>query len=90
TLRGANTAAVYLFDDGDLCGVPAYDSKVLAGQNFIILGDFSKVAIGSWGDMELDLDQTSKRAQGAIVARVWHDFAVVLTNPEAFRVIKLA
>jgi len=90
TLRGANTAAVYLFDDGDLCGVPAFDSKVLAGQNFIILGDFSKVAIGSWGDMELDLDQTSKRAQGAIVARVWHDFAVVLTNPEAFRVIKLA
>jgi len=90
TLRGANTAAVYLFDDGDLCGVPAYDSKVLAGQNFIILGDFSKVAIGSWGDMELDMDQTSKRAQGAIVARVWSDFAVVLTNPEAFRVIKLA
>jgi len=90
TLRGANTAAVYLFDDGDLCGVPAFDSKVLAGQDFIILGDFSKVAIGSWGDMELDLDQTSKRAQGAIVARVWHDFAVVLTNPEAFRVIKLA
>lgn len=90
TLRGANTAAVYLFDDGDLCGVPAYDSKVLAGQNFIILGDFSKVAIGSWGDMELDLDQTTKRAQGALVARVWSDFAVVLTNPEAFRVIKLA
>lgn len=90
TLRGTNTAAVYLFDQGDLCGVPAYDSKVLAGQDFVILGDFSKVAIGSWGDMELDLDQTSKRAQAALVARVWHDFAVVLTNPEAFRVIKLA
>lgn len=90
TLRGTNTAAVYLFDDGDLCGVPAFDSKILAGQDFIILGDFSKVAIGSWGDMELDLDQTSKRAQAALVARVWHDFAVVLTNPEAFRVIKLA
>ncbi len=90
TLRGTNTAAVYLFDDGDLCGVPAFDSKILASQDFIILGDFSKVAIGSWGDMELDLDQTTKRAQGALVARVWHDFAVVLTNPEAFRVIKLA
>jgi len=91
TLRGTNTAAVYLFDDGDLCGVPAYDSKVLAGQDFIILGDMSKIAIGQWGDtLELDLDDTTNRNRGSVIARVWADIDFVLTNPEAFRVIKLA
>lgn len=91
TLRGTNTAAVYLFDDGDLCGVPAYDSKVLAGQDFIIMGDYSKVAIGQWGDaLELDLDDTTNRNRGSVIARVWADIDFVLTNPEAFRVIKLA
>lgn len=91
TLRGTNTAAVYLFDDGDLCGVPAYDSKVLAGQDFIILGDFSKVAIAQWGDaLELDMDDTTNRNRGSVIARVWADLDFVLTNPEAFRVIKLA
>ncbi len=91
TLRGTNTAAVYLFDDGDLCGVPAYDSKVLAGQDFIILGDFSKVAIAQWGDaLELDMDDTTNRNRGSVIARVWADLDFVLTNPEAFRIIKLA
>ena len=91
TLRGTNSAAVYLFDDGDLCGVPAYDSKVLAGQDFIILGDMSKIAIGQWGDaLELDLDDTTNRNRGSVIARVWADIDFVLTNPEAFRVIKLA
>jgi len=91
TLRGANTAAVYLFDDGDLCGVPAYDSKVLAGTgDFVILGDFSKVAIGQWGDaIELDMDDTTNRNRGSVIARVWADIAFALTNPEAFRVIKI-
>ncbi len=91
TLRGANTAAVYLFDDGDLCGVPAYDSKVLAGAgDFVILGDFSKVAIGQWGDaIELDMDDTTNRNRGSVIARVWADIAFALTNPEAFRVIKI-
>jgi len=90
TLRGTNTAAVYLFDDGDLCGVPSYDSKVLAGQDFIILGDFSKVAIAQWGDaLELDMDDTTNRNRGSVIARVWADLDFVLTNPEAFRVIKL-
>lgn len=91
TLRGTNTAAVYIFDDGDLCGVPAYESKVLAGQDFVILGDFSKVAIAQWGDaLELDLDDTTNRNRGSVIARVWADIDFVLTNPEAFRVIKLA
>jgi len=91
TLRGANTAAVYLFDDGDLCGVPAYDSKVLAGQNFIILGDFSKVAIAQWGDsLELDMDDTTNRNRGSVIARVWADLDFAVLVPEAFRIIKLA
>lgn len=91
TLRGQNSSAVYLFDNGDLCGVPAYDSKVLAGQDFVIFGDFSKVAIAQWGDaLELDLDDTTNRNRGSVIARVWADIDFVLTNPEAFRVIKLA
>lgn len=91
TLRGTNTAAVYLFDDGDLCGVPAYDSKVLAGAgDFVILGDFSKLAIAQWGDsLELDMDDTTNRNRGSVIARVWADIDFALTNPEAFRVIKI-
>lgn len=91
TLRGDNTAAVYLFDDGDLCGVPAYDSKVLAGAgDFVILGDFSKLAIAQWGDsLELDMDNTTNRNRGSVIARVWADFDFALTNPEAFRVLKI-
>ncbi|EPS8493928.1 phage major capsid protein [Yersinia enterocolitica] len=90
TLRGDNTAAVYLFDDGDLCGVPAYDSKVLAGQGeFVILGDFSNIAIGEWGSLELDLDDTTNRNKGSVIARVWADIDFKLTRPEAFQVIRI-
>jgi len=91
TLRGNNSSAVYLFDDGDLCGVPAYDSKVLAGQDFIILGDFSKLAIAQWGDsLELDMDDTTNRNRGSVIARVWADLDFAVLVPEAFRIIKLA
>jgi len=91
TLRGDNTAGVYLFDDGDLCGVPAYDSKILAGQNFIILGDFSKLAIAQWGDsLELDMDTTTNRNRGSVIARIWADLDFAVLVPEAFRIIKLA
>jgi len=91
TLRGNNSSAVYLFDDGDLCGVPAYDSKVLAGQNFIILGDFSKLAIAQWGDsLELDMDTTTNRNRGSVIARIWADLDFAVLVPEAFRIIKLA
>jgi len=91
TLRGANTAAVYLFDEGDLCGVPAYDSKVLAGQDFIILGDFSKVAIAQWGDsLELDMDDTTNRNRGSVIARIFADVDFAVLVPESFRIIKLA
>ncbi|QKJ15574.1 phage major capsid protein [Yersinia kristensenii] len=90
TLRGENTAAVYLLDDGDLCGVPAYDSKVLAGQGeFVILGDFSNIAIGEWGSLELDLDDTTNRNKGSVIARVWADIDFKLTRPEAFQVIRI-
>ncbi len=91
TLRGQNTSGVYLFDEGDLCGVPAYDSKVLAGQDFIILGDFSKLAIAQWGDsLELDMDDTTNRNRGSVIARVWADLDFAVLVPEAFRIIKLA
>lgn len=91
TLRGDNTAGVYLFDEGDLCGVPAYDSKILAGQNFIILGDFSKLAIAQWGDsLELDMDTTTNRNRGSVIARIWADLDFAVLVPEAFRIIKLA
>ncbi|CQI92582.1 phage prohead protease%2C HK97 family [Yersinia rohdei] len=90
TLRGTNTSAVYLLDDGDLCGVPAYDSKVLAGAGeFVILGDFSNIAIGEWGSLELDIDDTTNRNKGSIVARVWADLDVKLTRTEAFHVIRI-
>ncbi|MEG3135658.1 phage major capsid protein [Rouxiella sp. T17] len=90
TLVGANTGAVYLLDDGDLCGLPAYSSSVLAGAgDFVILGDFSNVAIASWGDLELDLDDTTNRNKGSVIARVWADIDYVLTRPEAFQIIKI-
>ncbi|HDL7633117.1 TPA: phage major capsid protein [Yersinia enterocolitica] len=90
TLRGANTAAVYLLDDGDLCGVPAFDSKVLAGLGeFVILGDFSNIAIGEWGSLELDLDDTTNRNKGSVIARIWADIDYKLTRPEAFQVIRI-
>lgn len=90
TLRGENTAAVYLLDDGDLCGVPAFDSKILAGQgDFVILGDFSNIAIGEWGSLELDMDDTTNRNKGSVIARVWADIDFKLTRPEAFQVIRI-
>lgn len=90
TLRGVNTAAVYLLDDGDLCGVPAFDSKLLAGQGeFVIFGDFSNIAIGEWGSLELDLDNTTNRNKGSVIARVWADIDFKLTRPEAFQVIRI-
>lgn len=89
TLRGTNTAAVYLLDDGMCAGVPAFDSKVLAGEQFIILGDFGNLAIGEWAAMSVDYDDTTYRSKGASVVRLWADIAFALTRPEAFRVLRI-
>ncbi|WP_261451833.1 phage major capsid protein [Serratia liquefaciens] len=89
TLRGTNTAAVYLFDDGMLAGIPAYDSKVLSGNEYVIIGDFGNLAIAEWNTMSVDYDDTTYRSKGASVVRVWADIDFVLTRPEAFRVLKL-
>ncbi|EFV2276502.1 phage major capsid protein, partial [Salmonella enterica] len=70
-----------------LANRPVHSSGVLeAGQ--ILVGDFSAITIGEWEGLEIDLDDTTFRSQGAIVPRVWCDLDWAVTDKQCLRVMK--
>lgn len=80
--KGGNQAA-NVWVDGTIDGTPAYNTSNVSGSN-VIFGDFSNLAIGSWGGIDLCVDPYTKAAdaQVRIVINAFFDAAVL--RPEAF------
>lgn len=64
-----NGVSGYIIENGKLAGYDVVTSGVIPADH-IVLGDFSGITIGEWGGLELDMDDTTYRAQSAIVPRV--------------------
>ncbi|ECE0403416.1 major capsid protein [Salmonella enterica subsp. enterica] len=87
TLRDAGVAGYIIGDNDKLANRPVHSSGVLA-EGHILVGDFSAVTIGEWAGLEIDLDDTTYRSQGAVVPRVWCDLDWALTDKQCLRVMK--
>ncbi|EFI2626525.1 major capsid protein [Escherichia coli] len=83
-----NGVSGYIIENGKLAGYEVVTSGVIPADH-IVLGDFSGITIGEWGGLELDMDDTTYRAQSAIVPRIWVDLDYVVTQPEALKVLQI-
>ncbi|EHP3263092.1 phage major capsid protein [Escherichia coli] len=83
-----NGVSGYIIENGKLAGYDVVTSGVIPADH-IVLGDFSGIIIGEWGGLELDMDDTTYRAQSAIVPRIWVDLDFTVVQPEALKVLKM-
>lgn len=83
-----NGVSGYIIENGKLAGYDVVTSGVIPADH-IVLGDFSGIMIGEWGGLELDLDDSTYRAQSAIVPRIWVDLDFTVVQPEALKVLKM-
>ncbi|EOM8986624.1 phage major capsid protein [Shigella sonnei] len=83
-----NGVSGYIIENGKLAGYEVVTSGVIPADH-IVVGDFSGITIGEWGGLELDMDDTTYRAQSAIVPRIWVDLDYVVTQPEALKVLQI-
>ena len=84
-----NGVSGYIIENGKLAGYDVVTSGVIPADH-IVLGDFSGIMIGEWGGLELDMDDTTYRAQSAIVPRIWVDLDFTVVQPEALKVLHIA
>ncbi|EGD7342320.1 major capsid protein [Shigella flexneri] len=84
-----NGVSGYIIENGKLAGYDVVTSGVIPADH-IVLGDFSAITIGEWGGLEVDLDDSTYRAQSAIVPRIWVDLDYVVTQPEALKVLHIS
>ncbi|HEI3239860.1 TPA: phage major capsid protein [Escherichia coli] len=78
----------FIMENGKIAGYEVVTSGVIPADT-IVLGDFSGIIVGEWGGLELDLDDSTYRAQGAIVPRIWVDLDYVVAQPEALKVLQI-
>lgn len=78
-----NTRTVY--ENGEVDGTPLYATSNVESNNFIV-GDFSNLAIGQWGVVDLTIDPYSKAADGLvrIVVNAYFDAKVLRSNAFAY------
>ncbi|HHH7983373.1 TPA: phage major capsid protein [Escherichia coli] len=84
-----NGVSGYIIENGKLAGYEVVTSGVIPAGH-IVLGDFSAITIGEWGGLEVDLDDSTYRAQGAIVPRIWVDLDFTVVQPEALKVLHIS
>ncbi|HAO1331293.1 TPA: major capsid protein, partial [Escherichia coli] len=84
-----NGVSGYIIENGKLAGYEVVTSGVIPADH-IVLGDFSGIIVGEWGGLELDLDDSTYRAQGAIVPRIWVDLDFTVVQPEALKVLHIS
>lgn len=72
-----------VFENGEIDGTETFNTSNVSGKQYVY-GDFSNLAIGSWGGVDLTVDPYTKAGDGQIriVVNMYVD-AVVL-RPEAF------
>lgn len=72
-----------VFEGGEVDGVPAIVTSNVAGKKFVY-GNFSNLAIGSWGQIELTLDEYTQAVNGCVRIIVNAYFDEVILRSEAF------
>lgn len=80
--KGAVTSQA-IYANGEIDGTPAYSTTHISGHNFVY-GDFSNLAIGQWGSIDLVIDPYSQAVNGCIRLVVNAYFDAKVLRPTAF------
>ena len=83
-LKGSRGTAQLAYTDGTLDGTPVYSTSNVEAKTFVV-GDFSNLAIGSWGGLDIVVDNYTQAVNGMIRLVVNAYFDAALIRPEAFQ-----
>jgi HK97 family phage major capsid protein len=77
-----NTQLVY--EGGEVDGVPALTTSNVTTAGAYVYGDFSNLAVASWGDIDITVDEYSQAVNGCVRLVVNAYFDAKVLRPEAF------
>lgn len=83
-MKGSRGTAQLAYVDGTLDGTPVYSTSNVEAKTFVV-GDFSNLAIGSWGGLDIVVDNYTQAVNGMIRLVVNAYFDAALIRPEAFQ-----
>ena len=63
-IKGTNATGM-VYENGEVDGTKAYNTSNVSGKQYVY-GDFSNLAIGSWGGVDLTVDPYTKAGDGQI------------------------
>lgn len=81
-IKGTNGTGM-VYENGAVDGTEALNTSNVADTNYIF-GDWSNLAIGSWGGLDITVDPYSKAAAGQVRIVVNAFFDAKILRPEAF------
>lgn len=77
-----NTQLVY--EGGSVDGVPAITTSNVKTAGAYVYGDFSNLAVGSWGNIDITVDEYTQAVNGCVRLVINAYFDAVVLRPEAF------
>lgn len=77
-----NTQLVY--ENGSVDGVPAITTSNVKTAGAYIYGDFSNLAVASWGDIDITVDEYTQAVNGCVRLVINAYFDAEVLRPEAF------
>lgn len=83
-MKGSRGTAQLAYTDGTLDGTSVYSTSNVEAKTFVV-GDFSNLAIGSWGGLDICVDNYTQAINGMIRLVVNAYFDAALIRPEAFQ-----
>lgn len=87
-IKGTNATGM-VFEHGEMDGVKAVVTSNVATNNYVY-GDFSNLAVGSWGDIDITLDPYTQAVNGCVRLVINAYFDAKILRPEAFAFGKVA
>ena len=82
-VKGNNNTGMIL-EANQIDGTPMINTSSVATNKFAY-GDFNYLAIGSWGDLDITIDQYTQAVNGCIRLVINAFFDAVILRPEAFK-----
>lgn len=82
-VKGNNNTGMVL-EANQMDGTPMINTSSVSTNKFAY-GDFNYLAIGSWGDLDITIDQYTQAANGCIRLVINAFFDAVILRPEAFK-----
>ncbi len=82
-IKGNNNSG-FILENGQIDGTPMVNTSNVSTKKFVY-GDFNYLAVGSWGDGEIVIDNYTQAINGCVRLIINAYFDAVVLRPEAFK-----